>query len=415
MMLTLLLIVCTISTIYQGCYGQTIINVANGVYSTKAESDGLHLSSTSTFRPIDALTLSVRFSSSFSVFVNYQITVGSTTQFWTKLQITRDDDGLTNAGSLVHYYTQNYKTATGYWMDNLEPGHYTFEVHYKSTSSISISSSTDYQAAILQVMWFAGVHAVSHGVKCYPTPTPIYSYNVLSPIKDLKVNLLVPYSGRVVIAGYQMSIYSSSDEYFSARMHKNNEQLLSTIMTQGDDYYYSLNSLWMDYQQDAEYEFGLSYYNAYNSYFEDCRDNYQGNKNLYAMYLPPECHRYVTLRPTGSLSLSTTGWRTTDLSYSVSFSRDTHVIVRYQYSATARSTYTITRLLIDSVPAKHTASITGSSVYAGNSGMWQGILSSGRHTIAVQHRSGRTYTHYTAIGSSSYNLYTRAMDIIYCD
>ena len=58
-------------------------------------------------------------------------------------------------------------------MDNLEPGHYTFEVYYKSTSSISMSTSVDYQAAILQVMWFNGVHAVSDGVKCYPTPYPI--------------------------------------------------------------------------------------------------------------------------------------------------------------------------------------------------------------------------------------------------
>ena len=190
MMLAVLLIVtiCTIYSVHQGCYGQTIINVANGVYNTKTESDGLHLSSTSTFRPIDALTLSLYFSSSFSVFVNYQITVGSTTQFWTKLQITHDDYGLTNAGSLVRYYTQSYKTATGYWMDNLEPGHYTFEVHYKSTSSISMSTSIDHQTAILQVMWFAGVHAVSDGVKCYPTPSSINKYSIFSPIENFKVN-----------------------------------------------------------------------------------------------------------------------------------------------------------------------------------------------------------------------------------
>ena len=408
MIFTLLLIICAISNIYQGCYGETIINVANGVYSTKAESDGLHLSSTSTFSPIDALTLSLYFSSSFSVFVNYQITVGSTTQFWTKLQITRNDDGLTNAGSLVHYHTQNYKTATGYWMDNLEPGHYTFEVHYKSTSSISMSSSTDYQAAILQVMWFSGVHVVSDGVKCYPTPTPINRYDVLSPIKDLKVNLFAPYSGQIVIAGYQLSIYSSSNRWFTARMHMNNQQLTSTIMTQGYDYYYNLNSLWMEYQNDAEYEFGVTYQNLYGTYFEDCRENYQGNKNLYAMYLPSTCGRLATLRPSSSLSLSSTSWRTTDLSYTFTLYQDWHIIVRYQYTTNGRGTYTITRLVIDSVPVKHTASITGNENYAGNSGMWQGVLSSGRHTIAVEHRSGNTYTHYTN------DFYTRAMDIIRC-
>ena len=412
MMLTLILIFCVISTIDQGCYGQTIINAANGVYSTKAESDGLHLSSTSTFKPIDALTVSLHFASSYSVFVHYQITVGSTAQFWTKLQITRDDDGLTNAGSLVHYYTQDYKTATGYWMDNLEPGHYTFEVHYNSTSSISISASTDYQTAILQVMWFSNAHAVSDGVKCYPTPSPINRYDVLSPIKNLKVNLLLPYyHSRVVIAAYQLSIYSASARWFSARMHKNNQQLLSTIMTQGDDYYYSLNGLWMEYQNDAEYEFGVTYQNAYNSFFEDCQDNYQGNKNLYAMYLPSTCGQVVNLRPTGSLSLSSTSWMTTDLSYSFTLSQDGHIIVRYQYSAKGYRRNAFTRLVIDSVPIKHTASVSGYDNYASTSGMWQGVLSKGTYTIAIEHRSSSTYTHYAG---SAYHFTTRAMDIIYC-
>ena len=408
MMITLTLIFCVISTIHQSCYGQTIINAANGVYSTKAESDGLHLSSTSTFKPIDALTISLHFASSYSVFVNYQITVRSTTQFWTKLQITRDDDGLTNAGSLVRYYTQSYKTATGYWIGNLEPGHYTFEVHYNSTSTIRVPTSTDYQTAILQVMWFTDAHAVSDGVKCYPTPSPINRYNVFSSIKNLKVNLYVP--SRVVIAGYQLSIYSSN-AWFAARMHKNNQQLTSTIMAQGGNLYYSLNSLWMDYQAAAEYEFGVTYRNLHTTYFEDCRDNYQGNKNLYAMYLPTTCSKLATVRPTSSLSLSSTSWMTTDLSYSFTLSQDKHIIVRYQYSAEGYRSYTITRLVIDSVPMKHTASVTGSDYYSGNSGMWQGVLSKGTHTIAVQHRSSSAYTHYAGSG---YDFTTRAMDIMYC-
>lgn len=65
--------------------------------------------------------------------------------------------------------------------------------------------------------------------------------------------------------------------------------------------------------------------------------------------------------------------------------------------------------MIDSVPVKHTASITGNTVYAGNSGMWQGVLSRGRHTIAVEHRSSSTYTHYV-----NDDFYARAMDIIRC-
>ena len=71
MMLTLLLIFCTISSI---CYGHPVINIAHGV-----ESDGLHLSNISIFKPIDPLTISLHFTSTVSVFVNYQITVGGTT------------------------------------------------------------------------------------------------------------------------------------------------------------------------------------------------------------------------------------------------------------------------------------------------------------------------------------------------
>ena len=108
-----------------------------------------------------------------------------------------------------------------------------------------------------------------------------------------------------------------------ARLHKNNEQLASTIIIQGDsDPYYSVNSLWMEYQSNAEYdhEFGVTYQNSYSSFFEDCQQNYQGNKNLYAMYLPSNCRMFVNLRPTSSISLSTTGWRTTDLSYTFTLS-----------------------------------------------------------------------------------------------
>ena len=410
MMLSLLLSFYTISSILQGCYGQTIINLANGIYSTKVESDGLHLPSTSIFKPIAPLTIQLHLTSSYSVFVNYQITVDGSAHFWTKLQISRDDDddGLTNAGSLVHYGNQAYKTATGYWMDNLEPGHYTFEVHYQSSSSISVEADKDYQTAILQVMWFADAHAVSDGVRCYPRPCPLNKYSVLSPIKDLKVSLLVPSGGRVVVAGYQLAIYSSSNKWFTARLHMNNDQLKSTVISQGNNYYFNLNSFCMDYLKNALYEFGLTYRNLYNSYFEDCRNNYQGNKNLYAMYLLSTCRRLVSSRYKYGLPLSTIGWKTTDLNYTIRLSQTEHVIVRYQYSASGRNTYTINRLLIDSVPVKHTASITGNAHYAGNSGMWQGGLSSGIHTIAVEHRSGNTYTHH----ESEFNV--RAVDIISC-
>ena len=97
----------------------------------------------------------------------------------------------------------------------------------------------------------------------------------------------------------------------------------------------------MESEYDAVYEFGVSYQNVYSSYFEDCQDNYQGNKNLYAMYLPPACKLLANIRPTTSLSLSSTSWNTTDLSYSFTLSRDSHIIVRYQYTPEGSRSYTI--------------------------------------------------------------------------
>ena len=61
------------------------------------------MSSTSTFKPIGALTIQLHLTSSYSVFVNYQITVDASAEFWTKLQVGHTDNGLMNAGSLVHY------------------------------------------------------------------------------------------------------------------------------------------------------------------------------------------------------------------------------------------------------------------------------------------------------------------------
>jgi len=51
-------------------------------------------------------------------------------------------------------------------MGNLDPGYYTFEVYYKSEVSISMSSSADYQAAVMNLMWFENTKALSDGVKC---------------------------------------------------------------------------------------------------------------------------------------------------------------------------------------------------------------------------------------------------------
>ena len=98
-------------------------------------------------------------------------------------------------------------------------------------------------------------------------------------------------------------------------------------------------------------------------------------------YLPSSCRKIPNVRVSSPLSLiPTTGWQTTDINKTFTLSQTEHIIVRYQYVAKECNTYTVNCLLIDSVPVKHTASTTGNTYYTGNSGMCQGVLSSGIKT-----------------------------------
>jgi len=67
--------------------------------------------------------------------------------FYSKLLIN-----YANVGSLVHSGNHSFKTPTGFYMANLNPGYYSIEVHYKSPVAIAVEAYWDWQTAILQVM-----------------------------------------------------------------------------------------------------------------------------------------------------------------------------------------------------------------------------------------------------------------------
>ena len=135
--------------------------------------------------------------------------------------------------------------------------------------------------------------------------------------------------------------------------------------------------------------------------------------NLFAVYLPQNCS-VIRVFPQTTLSLSTTSWANTDLTYKLSLSQLVHVFIRYQFTKCGRQTYTIACLVINSVIQPHTMSIRGNNgnYDAGLFEFWQGSLSTGTYQITIQHRCGYgvTDTHYT-----NYDYLIRAMDIIYCD
>ena len=219
------------------------------------------------------------------------------------------------------------------------------------------------------------MHAVSDGIKCHPTAPIPNTYHILAPIRDTEV--FIQHVGEV-LAAYQVSVYSGSKGRFMMRMNMNDQQLYTTTMINGNGYYLNLNGMWMDDLSNGDYYFGLTYLNVYSStQFEDCRNSYKDNANLFVITIPNSRCSVGHIEPTSSLSLSTTSWMDTDLSRKFTFSKDYHVILRYQFSIAGLSTYIITHLTINNVPQPHTASIRGSTRYSGTTGFWQGVLRAG--------------------------------------
>ena len=188
-----------------GSYSAEVVNVAPGIFSKKVVSNGLSLPVSSTFSPINTLTTTVHLDKPYSVFVHYQITLFTPSyDFYSKLLVNDN-----NAGSLVHSGKQQHKNAIGFWMANLNAGHYTLEIHYRSPVAVNVAENQDWQTAVLQVMWFEDARVVSDGIKCYPTSTATNNYNNWGPINDLQVILQLP-NNRTILSAYQLSTEMSS-------------------------------------------------------------------------------------------------------------------------------------------------------------------------------------------------------------
>ena len=367
------------------CYytrAQPVMNVVPGISSKKTESNGLYLPATSTFQPVNALTTNIHILKPCSVFVHYQITLHSSNRdFYSKLLIN-----YANAGSLVHSGNQHYKTATGFYMANLNPGYYTFEVHYKSPVAIKMPASEDWQTAVLQVMWFEDAYAVSDGIKCYPTPTTTNTHSLWGPIRDVEAILHLP-NDRAAISAYQFSTEMATPNHVVTALDINGFHQQTTSFMKGNNAFLDLYGVWAGNSRDGFHYFGVQYRTYTSLSFIDCKEKYKNNQNLYAMMLPPGC-TVTTIQPKTSFSLSNSNtWASTDVTYSFTLSKQSHVIIMYQYSGYSVNSHIVMRLGIDSVPQKHTVSLTGDTVYAGNFGLWQGSLSSGAHKITLDYRS----------------------------
>ena len=376
----MLLIVNCCSVYYTSA--QSVMNVVPGIFSKKTESNGLNLPATTIFQPITTLTTNIHIDKPYTVFVHYQITLQSTNKdFYSKLLIN-----FANAGSLVHSGNQRYKTATGFYMANLNPGHYKFEVHYKSPVAINMPASLDWQTALLQVMWFKDAFAVSDGIKCYPTQTTINSYNNWGPIRDVE-GILQLISTRAVLSAYQFSTEMTSPHHMAASLGVDGFQHTTATMHRDNYAFLDLHGGWARNLYAGPHYFTIQYRSPKGFSFTDCKERYISNKNLYAMMLPPSCRAY-SIQPKTKFSLSNSNsWASTDVIYSFTLSKLSHVIIMYQYSGFGGDSVLVMRLSIDSAAQKHTASLAGKVYHASNFGLWQGSLNNGTHKVTLDYRS----------------------------
>ena len=404
-----------LTNFYYCTSAQSVLNVVPGIFSKKTESNGLTLPATSTFQPITTLTTHIHIDKPYSVFVHYQITMETrNVNFYSKLLIN-----YSNAGSLVHSGKQFYKTATGFYMANLNPGYYTFEVHYKSPRAINMPASWDWQTAILQVMWFEDAYAVSDGIKCYPTPTTTNAYDIFGPIRDTEAILHLPAS-RAAISAYQFSVDMATPNYVVTALNVNGFHQHTTTFLKGNNAFLDLHGAWAGNGRTGPHYFNIQYRTPTGLSFTDCKEKYKNNQNLYAIMLPPSC-KVTTVQPKTSFSLSNTNrWASTDVVYSFTLSRQSHVIIMYQYAGASGNSYVVMRLSIDSVVQKHTASLTGDTAYAGNFGLWQGSLGSGAHKVTLDYRSTAQTTNTVSPNLDwkrvyDYGIwYNRALTVINC-
>ena len=114
----------------------------------KRYANGLDLLASTVFEPIYGLVTTVDVTKYCSVLVHYQITLQTeNAELFTMLTMNNR-----SVGSVVHSGRQAYKTATGFYMANFEPGKYKFQVHYKSPVPIYTSYDWDWETGILQAM-----------------------------------------------------------------------------------------------------------------------------------------------------------------------------------------------------------------------------------------------------------------------
>ena len=383
------------------------INVASGIFSKTTSNDDLILTSTSSWRLIQALTTTVLISKPASVFVHYQLTINVSSTFQTKLQIDNFD-----VGSIVRTNIVPFKTMTGFWMGHLGPGEYTFKVLYAG-STVYVPKGLDWQTAKLEVTWFelTTTDVLADNIKCYPTPIKSNNYDNWGPVTNLGVVMQLP-SDRAILSAYQFSTTSSIKAFASLDINGFQQPSASFIAGTGSRYRYNLDlhGIWAGKYNDGIHYFNVLYRSPTAFQFTDCELKHRDNKNLYVMMLPPTC-KVAMVNPRTHFEVKNTSWVNTDVCHDLKLEETYHVIAMYHFTSEGSEQQSVfNQLTMNSVPMEHTTSISGNTLYTGNTGVWVGGLDKGDYKICLQYaRSGKGVA-----STDDKPHHTRSLTIISC-
>ena len=164
----------------------------------------------------------------------------------------------------------------------------------------------DWQTAILQVMGFEDAHAVSDGIKCYPTPITTNTYNIWDPVRDVEAVLHLS-SNRTILSAYQLSIEMTTPHFVVTSLEMDGFHYNTAAFLQGNNAFLGLHGAMARNIYAGPHYFSIQYRTSTGLSFTDCKENYSRNRNLYAMMLPPSCTATV-INPKTSFSLKNAGW-----------------------------------------------------------------------------------------------------------
>ena len=127
--------------------------------------------------------------------------------------------------------------------------------------------------------------------------------------------------------------------------------------------------------------------------------------------MPPSTCNVVKANPRTYLKLNSTAlWVEMDACYNLRLRKTCHAIILYHFASESSKRHSVfNRLTRNSVPIKHTSSVSGDALNTGNICVWTGALDQGDNNICLEY----TNSGQEVAATDSRSHLTRSLTIIY--